>query len=115
MLPSTSPSRYKSSLPESSPRINTDLPMRATSFLKLSAAFRFSIGRDSFLISGFTAGVMGRAGAEGAGCSSGLEDFHIHFSLLQVLTEFGSYASHRQTSHKGNSQNSLRGLYRMVT
>src|SRR4051794_25502143 len=103
MLPSTSPSRYRSSLPESSPRIKTDFPICATSFLKLSAAFRFSIGRNSFLISGFTAVVTGRAGAEGAACSSGLEDFHIHFSLLQVLTEFGSYAFRRQTSHKGNS------------
>src|SRR4051795_2097454 len=78
ILPSTSPSRYKSSLPESSPLTRTDFPMCATSAPKISPCLNGSLERVSFLISGVVGNDV--EGTVDMTCDdfSSLTDFHIY-------------------------------------
>src|SRR5262249_2808546 len=66
MLPSISPSRYRSSLPVSSPRICTDLPMWPTSALRCgSLAFGVSLCGAGVEGDGVVAAASGGAGCAG--------------------------------------------------
>src|SRR4051812_7029740 len=80
MFPSTSPSRYRSSLPESSPRMITDLPICAISLAKSLERAGSKEGRGGVGIEGVAVGVViGFASLPGV-------DFHIrYFSLVELL------------------------------
>src|SRR5262249_17735730 len=96
MFPSISPSRYRSSLPVSSPRICTDLPMWPTSALRCgSATFGVSLCGAGVEGDGVVAGASGGTGCAGwvgfmlIGLLSSGRAFHISapFSLVSLSSD----------------------------
>src|SRR5215831_2247213 len=81
MLPSISPSRYRSSLPVSSPRITTDLPMWPTSARVSGKGLEGSFGGVTLLgalaATGVDAGCAGCDGLNVIGRLSSGRAFHI--------------------------------------
>src|SRR5262249_37080811 len=83
-VPSTSPSRYRSSLPESSPRTNTDLPLCA-----------ISDWNGSFIFVASMLGLTGSAGALGFGADVGVAGLISSFPVVDSHTASSCALRHR--------------------